>query len=90
MPEELLEGEDVAAVAQVENGKGVAEAVGVAVGDAGAFGDALDDVADGETVERFFVMGGNEGGIVVFDGAAGGVGPDGTAGAVAEPDDAGA
>lgn len=55
--EESLEGVDIAAVAKKLDGKGVAEAVGMGVGDISAGAEVVEQVADGITIHG-----------VVFDG----------------------
>lgn len=59
--EEALEGEDVATVAEVLDGKGMAEAVGVDVADVCARTQAHEEVSDGVAVHGGVVFGDEEG-----------------------------
>ena len=58
--EDGLQGKDVAAVAQEGDGEGVAEAVGVGAGDAGALAGGLDEAAQDGAVEGPAQAGGEE------------------------------
>ena len=60
--EEALEGVDVSAVAEVVDGEGVAKAVGVGFGDAGAFAEGLQVRAEGGAVEGVVLLGDEDGG----------------------------
>lgn len=91
--EEVLEGEGVAAVAEVGDGEGVTKAVGVDVGrDASTFADALDGFAEDVAGHGAGVIGGADGeegvgGDGVLE-ARSEVTPEGAGGAFAEIDDA--
>ncbi len=79
-----LEGEDIAAVAQVVDGKGVAETVGMDAGDVGAFSKANKQAPEGTPIQRdvrfrAHKAGGIHAGISGL--ASGEVAPDGLAGA---------
>lgn len=84
--EQILEGVDVSAIAEEQDGEGVAEAVTAGVFDAGAVGDVDDEAAELGAVEGF-VFGGNKGGLggllsvgtfgEVFPEGGGGFGGDG-------------
>lgn len=54
--EDVLEGEGVAAVAQVGDGEGVSETVGVDVGDIGTFAETGHQFIEGVFAERVFVF----------------------------------
>mgnify|MGYP007071584450 CR=1 FL=1 len=76
--EEALEREDVAAVAEVLDGEGVAEFVGVGGGDVGAPGQAVEKAADGVAIHEGAVDGDEEGVFGEgFGGAGGEVFPEG-------------
>jgi len=55
--EELLEGEDVARVAEIVDGEGVPEFVRVGVGDVGTVADALDEAGQDVALHRARVVG---------------------------------
>ena len=59
--DEVLEDVDVAAVAQEFDGEGVAEAVGVDVGDASTLPEALEVLGEVATFDGVAVAGGEEG-----------------------------
>lgn len=61
MAQDALEGVDVSAIAKECDGKCVPEAMGMAIGDAGALADALDEVAELLAVEVALVDGGEQG-----------------------------
>lgn len=84
--EQALKGEDVTAAAQVPDGEGVAEAVGVDVGNAGAFFDTAQHESDGDFGHREEKVGW-AGGAFFFH--AGDVEPQGASGCIAQYDQPG-
>ena len=86
--EQALQGVRIAAIAEVVDREGVAEAVNVDAGEAGALADLLKQIKQGVTVKGVAKLGDKERGVDFFIFAGSKVLPNGLAGAGAEGQDA--